>query len=59
MHIRNNKGDTLIIMQENEMIMLEKTSEKMKADFIDLLKNSEEVARELWNNKEDEIWNTV
>lgn len=28
-----------------------------KDNFADLLKHSEKVARKLWDNEEDEIWN--
>jgi len=30
-----------------------------KSSFRDLLKHSEKVAQKLWNNKPDDIWNTV
>ena len=30
-----------------------------KSDFKDLLKHSEKVATKLWNNKENDIWDTV
>lgn len=32
---------------------------KIKSNFGDLLKHSEEVAKKLWDNKEDEIWNNI
>lgn len=54
-----NKGDSLILIQENGKIMLEKESKKLKDDFSDLLKHSEVVAEELWRNKEDEIWDKI
>ena len=41
-------------MKEEEIIKKIK-----KSDFRDLLKHSEKVANKLWNNKEDEIWDTV
>ncbi len=58
--IRNSlnisEGDKLILTQANEAIVLR----KIKADdFKDLLKHSEDVARKLWDNKENEIWDTV
>jgi len=52
-----DKGDTLIIIQENNKFLLEKTSEKMKDDFKDILKLSEHSLKEVWNNKQDDIWN--
>ena len=54
-----HKGDTLIVIQKNSKILLEKRSEKIKEDFGDLLKNSEKVAEELWRNKQDAIWDKV
>ena len=53
------RGDNLIVIQKDSKILIEKTSEKMKEDFNDLLKNSESVAEKLWRNKEDEIWDKV
>ena len=56
------KGDDLILMQENGKIMIEKIqriSAKMSDDFKDLLKNSEKVAKKLWSNKKDEVWNSL
>lgn len=49
-------GDELLIMRENGTILIKKVE---KDDFKDLLKHSERVARKLWDNKEDEIWDTV
>ena len=54
-----NKGDNLIIIQENGRILIEKASEKMKDEFSDLLKYSESIAKDLWDNEEDEIWNKL
>ncbi len=57
-----NKGDDLIIFNLNGKILLEKaqrTEYNLKNDFKDLLKHSEQVAKELWDNKEDEIWNNL
>lgn len=49
-------GDELIAIRNGETICLKKIK---KDDFKDLLKHSERVASKLWNNKEDEIWDTV
>ena len=46
-------GDELLIIRENGTILIKKVE---KDDFKDLLKPSERVARKLWDNKEDEIW---
>ena len=52
-----NKGDNLIIIQEDGKILIEKTSEKMRDDFSDILRFSEESLKEVWDNEEDNIWN--
>ena len=49
-------GDDLFVIQNGRTILIEKIKE---SDFKDLLKHSEKIADKLWNNKEDEIWNTV
>ncbi|MBI3334214.1 AbrB/MazE/SpoVT family DNA-binding domain-containing protein [Candidatus Pacearchaeota archaeon] len=49
-------GDELIIARSKDSIILRKIR---REDFSDLLKHSEKVARKLWDNKEDEIWNEI
>ena len=49
-------GDELIAIRNGETLCLRKIK---KDDFMDLLKHSEKVANKLWNNKEDEIWDSV
>jgi len=52
----------LILIHENGKIMIEKVhkiSPMIKSEFKDLLKNSEKVAKRLWNNKQNEIWNKL
>lgn len=54
------KGEELIIVQDNGTILLEKAQRvatKMKDDFKDLLKFSEQSLKKVWDNKEDDIWN--
>ncbi len=54
------KGEELIIVQDNGTILLEKAQKvaaKMKDDFKDLLKFSEQSLKKVWVNKEDNIWN--
>jgi AbrB family looped-hinge helix DNA binding protein len=54
------KGEELIIVQDNGTILLEKATKvaaRMKDDFKDLLKFSEQSLKKVWNNKEDDIWN--
>ena len=54
-----NKGDTLIIIQEGNKFLIEKSSEiiKVKDDFKDILRLSEHSLKKLWNNKQDDVWN--
>lgn len=52
-------GDELIILQDGSKILLEKPENIIKEDFKDLLKQSEKVAKKLWRNKKDEIWNKI
>jgi AbrB family looped-hinge helix DNA binding protein len=49
-------GDKLIITHNDDSAVIKKLNER---DFSGLLKHSEEVAKKLWDNKEDEIWNNV
>ncbi len=50
------QGDNLIITKTNDSVIIKKIKEE---DFHDLLKHSEKVAKKLWDNKEDEVWNDV
>ena len=50
------QGDELIITKSENAIIIKKLR---KEDFSDLLKHSEKVAKKLWDNKEDEVWNNV
>jgi len=55
------KGDDLTLFQIEGKILIEKaqkTEEKIKDDFKDILKFSEDSLKEVWDNQEDEIWNT-
>lgn len=54
------KGDDLVLLQEDSRILLEKAkkmSDKMKDDFRDMIKHSEKALKEVWDNKVDDIWN--
>lgn len=57
--IRNNlgikQGDELILTRAKDSIILKKINED---DFKDLLIHSEKTLKKLWDNKEDEIWNS-
>lgn len=50
------QGDKLIIMQNDNFLILRKLK---REDFSDLLKHSEKVAKKLWDNKEDDIWDGI
>ena len=50
------KGDELILIKKGRTILMEKIKE---SDFRDLLKHSEKVAKKLWGNKEDDVWDNV
>ncbi len=53
------QGDELVMIQIDGKILLEKTQKaeiKMKDDFKDILKFSEASLKEVWQNKEDDIW---
>ena len=50
------QGDKLIIMQNDNYLILRKLK---REDFSDLLKHSEKVAKKLWDNKEDDIWDGI
>ena len=50
------QGDELIIARSDNTIIIKKIK---KEDFSDLLKHSEKIAKKLWDNKEDEVWNNV
>ena len=52
-----NEGDELILFNIDGKILLEK-SDKLKDNFKDVQKFSEESLKEIWENEEDEIWNS-
>jgi antitoxin PrlF len=51
-----NSGDDLVIVHDNGKICMKKIK---KANFNDLLKHSEIVAEKLWDNKDDEVWDSI
>ena len=56
-----DKGDELIIIQIGGKILLEKSkkiSNQIKDDFKDIIDFSEQSLKEVWDNKDDEIWST-
>ena len=54
--LKISQGDELIITKNNDTIVIRKIK---KEDFSDLLKHSEKVAKKLWDNKEDEVWDDI
>ena len=53
------KGDDLILLEIEGKILIEKSqniSEKIKDEFKDILKFSEQSLKEVWDNPKDEIW---
>jgi len=57
-----NVGDSLVLIQKGDKILLEKAGfieSKTRDDFKDLLKLSELTAKKLWSNKYDEIWDKL
>ena len=50
------RGSELLITQNEDSVVIKKIK---RDDFSDLLKHSEKVAKKLWDNKEDEIWNNI
>jgi len=54
------KGDEMLLIQIDGKILLEKSNRaehKLTDDFRDILKFSEKSLKEVWDNKEDEVWN--
>lgn len=50
------QGDELFITKNEDAIVIKKIK---REDFSYLLKHSEKVAKKLWYNKEDEVWDNV
>jgi AbrB family looped-hinge helix DNA binding protein len=56
------KGEELLLVKKGDRLLVEKSSKaskKFSGEFNFMLKHAEEVARKLWNNKEDEIWDKI
>jgi len=56
------QGDTLVLIQEEERILLQKSepiTKEIKDDFKYLIKHSEDVAKKFWSNKADDVWDTI
>lgn len=55
-------GDTLLLIQDKDMILLQKTDKeikKIKKEFLPLMKQSEKVAKKFWGTKADEHWDKI
>ena len=50
-----NQGDDLIVTKTDDSVIIKKVKTD---DFKDLLVLSESALKKLWDNKEDEIWNS-
>lgn len=59
------KGDELVVFQEDKKIMLQKIQDMkgmnkhIKSEFYYLVKLSEGVAKKLWSSKKDEAWDKL
>ena len=54
------RGDTLILSHSADVILLEKQERLepiIEDDMKDILKLTEKSLKEVWDNKEDDIWN--
>ena len=54
------KGDELALIQIDGKLLIEKaqkTEQKLKEDFKEMLVLSERALKKVWNNKKDDIWN--
>ena len=55
------RGDEIVLIQDKGKILIEKSrqaTKKFEDDFKDILKYSEKALEKVWNNKEDDIWNS-
>jgi len=56
-----DKGDELILCENEGKILIQKLnkiSKSIKDDFKDILKYNQDSLKEVWDNKEDDIWAT-
>ena len=54
-----DEGDELLLFEAEGKILLEKSSKfskSIKDNFEDILKYNEDSLKEVWDNKEDDIW---
>ncbi len=56
------QGDTLMLIQEEDKLLLQKTDnikKEAKDEFKHLLKHSEDVAKKFWSSKADDVWDEI
>ena len=56
------QGDTLLIIQEDKGVLLQKTEQlgkKARDEFAHLLKHSDNVAKKFWGTSADDVWDAV
>jgi AbrB family looped-hinge helix DNA binding protein len=55
------KGDDLVILQIGGKLLIEKSrkvEQSLKDNFRDIIKFNEASLREVWDNKEDDVWSS-
>ena len=55
------RGDELVLVQDGEKILIEKSekiSKQIKDDFKDIPYYNEKSLKEIWDNVEDDIWSS-
>jgi len=56
------RGEELLIVKKGDKLLIEKstkTSRRFAREFDYMLRHAEKVAKELWGNKEDEVWDKL
>lgn len=54
------RGDELVIVQSGSKMLIEKAGraeKRIKEEFKDVLKHSENSLKDVWDNKSDNVWN--
>lgn len=55
-------GQELLVVKKGDKLLIEKstrTSKRFAGEFDYMLKHAEKVAKKLWENKEDEVWDKL
>lgn len=56
------RGEELLLVKQGDKILIEKSSrfsKRFAGEFNFMLKHAEKVAKKLWENKEDEVWDKL